>query len=97
MQKSERINIANYIFPWNDLNPIFLSIDDSLFLPLFSTIEKLDELMKRFGITTYRIKKIDDSREFLESLMENATKVKLLVDIEWTDKGSIKFKEIIYD
>jgi hypothetical protein len=91
------LNITGYLFPAHaNRSPVFLRIDgagDDLFLPVFSTEEKLCAVMGK--ISYDRILQICDGREFLDSIEEDPRKLRVIVDPHKHESGTTRFQEVI--
>ena len=56
------VSVTGTLFPWDGAQPVFLSMpgSPSLYLPCFTTEEKLRAVMRRAGVEFVSIKHIDD-------------------------------------
>lgn len=94
------IEITGHCFPWSDGQPVFASMlaTSDLFLPVFSTIDKLRTMMATANIPYQSIKHIDDQRAFLDSLPSRFgdQRLRVIVDPYFT-KGRVRFVEIMRD
>jgi hypothetical protein len=93
------LNITGYLLPVHEnRQPVLLQIEgagDDLFLPVFSTPEKLRAGMELAATAYDRIIQITDGREFLNSLKENTLKPRVILDPYKHESGMIRFVEVI--
>lgn len=88
------VDITGHVIPWND-GPVLLTMaeaDDNLYLPVFSTVEKLTDMMMLTEIAYQSIKRIDDRREFLDSLPAD---VRVIIDPHFHESGRVRYTEIL--
>jgi len=82
------VSIDGALFPvvGEVLYLITIGKNQSVFLPMFSSEDKLREYMRlprtqeslsKYGTTYYKIKKVEDQFDFLASLTENAIRIML--------------------
>lgn len=65
-------------------------------LAVFSTLDKLEESCAELGFKDYRIKHIDDGREFIESVMESGVRI-MLDPYRVTSENKTRWTEIILE
>ena len=64
-------NITDFFSPFNlEDQPCLVEMPENpnLWIPVFSTVSALEAHCERVGITEYKIKKIDDGFDFIDSL-----------------------------
>jgi hypothetical protein len=92
------LDLSGYLFPaYANRQPVLLRIDGAegdLFLPVFSSPQKLVEGMELAKTAYDRIQQIMDGREFLDSLEENAVKLRVIVDPYKHESGTLRFQEV---
>lgn len=102
----EVMDLTGYLFPHigakGDLvSPAFLTIpgSDALYLACFSSVERLQDMMKRLSITYAGIKAIYNGKEFIAGLPEEVSGSRLAVicDPYFTPEGKVRFIEIVRD
>jgi hypothetical protein len=91
---SKPIKQEGYLLPWNKEteNPCLIDLEGVTFVPVFSTKKKLDE---HLAITDYKhevsIKRIDDTDEFLESVLPY---YRVMLDPWVTEYSTTRFTEL---
>jgi len=92
------LNLTGHLMPVDEnQQPVLLHMVGAgadLFLPVFSTFEKLVAGMELARTPYHKIKQIVDGLEFLESLEENETKLRVIVDFYKHENGRIRFQEV---
>lgn len=100
------MDLTGYLFPHRGsegdlVKPAFLGLGNSnaLYLPCFSSIEKLRETMAAAGSSYAGVKQIDDGLEFLSELPRelDGHPVKIMCDPYKTEDGAIRYVEIPLD
>jgi len=88
------VNLHGALFPMRGEQPTLLSIPQSplLYLPCFTTEEKLWSLLNILQIPVDNIKTIDDPLEFLGSLKDSG--VTVILDLYFTPEGKIRYQQI---
>jgi hypothetical protein len=93
-------NVTGYLMPWRNDQPVWLQVPgggSDLYIPLFTNREKLVAEMARIAMPYDGIKKIDDSREFLDSIPTHAPgtnrKIHVIVDFHQVD-GRVRYLEL---
>jgi len=88
------IDITDHLIPWGEYGqPMYVnSGGNSLFVPIFSTRDKLREVCEKFGLNYVSIKKIDDPIEFMDCFPES---IRFMVDPWQTETGTVRFKEVL--
>jgi len=93
------LDITGCLFPAHgDRRPVLLQIEgagDDLFLPVFSTTEKLVDGMQLAATSYSRIIQITNERAFLDSLEESTLKLRVIVDPYKHESGTLRFREVI--
>lgn len=99
--RTKNLYVTGKIFPWSKGQPVLLSMPGSphLYLPLFDTIEELEEVMKRGGCSWQSVKQVDDGGEFLTTLLRqkdigDGSELKIITNIEHLPNGRVRFVEI---
>jgi hypothetical protein len=105
-KRVEDLDITGYLFPHNGsqgdaVKIVFMHVpgSDAVYVPLFSSIEKLKEFMTLAGIRYKAVKQINDDSIFLRELpstLDNTT-LKLIIDPHYTEEGTVRFLEIFRD
>lgn len=101
--ENKNINVTGYFFaaqPDEELGldqPVLTEFPHTpvYFLSIFSTVEKLHQMMKIIGISDYKIKRIMDAKEFTQSIFEAG--VRIAADPWINDKGNTRFTEVKND
>ena len=79
-------------------HPIFLDMagTSDVFLPVFSTVEKLTACLALLSLRSDATKQIDDPGEFLASIPVyfGDKRVRVIVDPYFTPQGTIRYREI---
>lgn len=100
------MNLTGYLFPHKGSEgdatcPAFLGLGGSnaLYLPCFSTIEKLRATMEGIGATYVGVKHIDDGLVFLSELPKElgGKPIKIMIDPYTTPDGAIRYVEVSLD
>lgn len=86
-------DLTGKFLPWRlDIDqPVLLRIENTLFLPVYSTEEKLRSSMVIARQTRYKIKHIDDGRDFFDSVKG---KIRVCLDPWITPEGNTRFQEL---
>jgi hypothetical protein len=95
-----RLDITGHHFPWRDDAPLLVHLDGThdYFLPLFTSEQKLRDMMHVFSIEMDSIKHIDDGPEFLDCIpTEFATgeRLRIMVDPYRAADGKTRFIELL--
>lgn len=93
-------DITGYLMPWyiQRDQPVLLSgkVDKTFILPIFSTEEKLREAIDWIKPPAdWKIKRIDDGADFVNSVLEWGCAVIIGADPWITDKGNTRFMGVI--
>lgn len=93
--------LSGLIFPWGaDNQPVLLSMPESeaRYLPVFTSADKLRELMGKIKIPYAKIKQIMDGDEFLASVQVAftvggmiASDIEVIVDPWMTIEGKVRY------
>lgn len=70
--------------------PVNVILEDTIFICIFSTKEKLETSMKEMNIDQYKIKEITDGPDFLDSVKE----YRVMLDPWITERMTTRFTEI---
>jgi len=93
-----RVNIMYHLFPWARDQPVMLRMASTpdLFLPLFSTMEKLTEIMRQANIPYEAVKQVHSPRDFIRSLPAYIGEVKLriIVDPTLAEGKRVRYTEV---
>lgn len=83
------------LLPWQlaDEQPVFIKLEDVVFVAVFTTEEKLTAAARIFNCS-YRIKQIDNGIEFLDSVTPH---VRVMVDPWITAQGNTRFTEVAFE
>ena len=86
------LDITGYLLPMEDSLPCLLSVPGSevVYLPIFSTREKLDAVVKITGIQPNKVVTIEDPQEFMKSVLDQ---VEVMCDPHSVD-GKIRWHKI---
>lgn len=95
-------SIEGYFLPWQNGQPLFVKLNgcDDWFLPIFSTEEKLDEVVSYltvkgyFELAPYSIKQVTGQRDFLESIFEGG--VRVMADPQIINENHTKWTEVVF-
>lgn len=94
----KEIDITGYATPfYKDEHPVIVELEGHLFISVFSTKEKCDAAIERMGLLTTKVKQVDDSREFLDSIREanaSGANLRVMVDPYIVDGAKTRFTEI---
>lgn len=92
------IDIRNHLMATRQNSPIFLGMPGTsdLFLPVFSTVEKLTAWLALLSMRSDATKQIDHPGEFLASipLYYDNKRVRVIVDPYFTQQGTVRYREI---
>lgn len=95
---------AGYLLPWRHEQPVYTEIrsasENVLYVPIFSTEERLLAFMRDLGDDTpYSVKQVTDTREFASSFpdkLPDGTKMRVVVDLR-RENGKTKFLMLMKD
>ena len=95
----EGIVLTGKLIPWLESDqPALVQMPacQDYFLPVFSTEDALRSVMGQAGIPFFKIKQIDDGREFLEELpyWYSGARLRIAVDLRFTEEGRVRFVEV---
>jgi len=93
------IVLSGKLLPWRvpALQPAYVALpgSDLLYLPVFSTVEGLRDLMKRADVPYQSVKQILDGREFLMGFTPDFRKaMRIIVDPYFLPDGKARFSEV---
>jgi hypothetical protein len=97
--------LTGKLFPWDQKRqqPVLLSMPGSQFhyIALFSTKQKLDQMLQDAEVSFDSIKQVQDGREFMSGLMESGPEttasMKVILDPYFTSEGRVRFTELMLD
>lgn len=93
----QELDLTDMFVPFYDNGqPCLLNLPMSPheYLPCFDTTEQLRRVLERGEVAYDRIKKIDNGREFMVSV---PPEVIIVVNMRWTERGTIKFLQVFRD
>jgi len=93
-------DLTGHLFPWHQGTPALLTMPNSndVFLPVFSTVEKLQALVRLVDLPIDAIKQIDNPIEFFKSMpaqFPNGTRLRVIIDPYRTDENHTRFSELL--
>jgi hypothetical protein len=91
------VDLTRALLPWDGTKPHFLRMPDSeyLYLPCFTSLDKLQDMMNLVEITGYTIKQVDDMTEFLGSFSSiEADGIKVILDPHYVGDGKVRFTQV---
>ncbi len=90
------VSLTGGLIPWDGNQPALLNVPGSThnYMPIFTTQEKLEQLMTRAQTPYDSIKQIQDGREFLTSI---PGEIHIMVDPYYTPEGKVRWAEIFRD
>ena len=96
------IRLTGRLVPFDaDNQPVWIEIPDSphRYLPIFDTQRELVHVLAKAGIRYEKIKRIDDGREFLESIPRRwmGQDVKIITRIRFMPDGRLRYFEAKWD
>lgn len=91
------VNITGYALPaYHNDQPVLIALQGTsdLFVPVFSTIEKLQAFMSELAVKIHydKIKQVMNGREFADSVLLHA---RIAIDPYVTDAGRLRWTEIV--
>lgn len=93
------VDLTGHFLAYSAGKPLMLKLEDTLFLPVFSTPEKLTETFELAGVTEMiTIKIITDVGEFLDSVHSmrgSAHTMRVMMDPWVTEEGNTRFTEVL--
>ena len=97
----EEVDLTGMLLPWEDGQPAMLGAPGSLLLyvPCFSTEEKLRALMERADVPFSSIKTINDGIEFLSDIRssDGTENVRVVLDPYYLPNGRVRWTEVQED
>lgn len=93
-------SLARHVMPFLNGQPAYVVMDETsdIFLPVFSSLDKLLATMTACGVLYDNVKKIDDQAVFLASIptqLPDGTNLRIIIDPERHDDGTIRFAEVL--
>jgi hypothetical protein len=92
------VNVSGTLLPYHNGEPVLLRFFGAgyLYLPLFSTEERLREIMARIGAPFDQIKQVNDGPDFMESLPArlDERQLQVIMDPHFLENGRIRFLQI---
>jgi hypothetical protein len=79
--------------------PCYMEMPDvpnTVFLPIFSDVDDLKKAMELIGIEEYKIKHVDDGKEFTESVLGTGI-CRIMLNPRRTERGTTRWTEVILD
>lgn len=93
-KRESNVDLNGYVFPWrlDEDQPVLVQLEDTYFVVVFSTPAKLAEARPQIG--PHRIKQIEDSYEFLDSVLPH---FRVMLD-PWivSETNTTRFTEVIF-
>lgn len=93
------MELTECVCPWQGDRPVVLNMGETSdkFLPLFSTAEKLHEMMDPIGIPYESVKQMSNTSEFINSLPRSLPDgdLRIIFDPHWLEDGALRFAEIV--
>jgi len=92
-------SLLDYVMPFLDGQPAYVMMDGTsdLFLPVFSSLDRLQETTDTCGIKYDDVKQITNQDEFLDSIptqLPSGINLRIILDPEQHDDGTIRFAEL---
>jgi hypothetical protein len=77
--------------------PVFIQMPNiqTMFVAVFDSEDKLRQSMEECGVTDYKIKKVDDAEEFIESVCSQGCRI--MFNPYRTDRGTTRWTELEND
>ncbi len=93
------VDLTGALLPWDTTKkqPCFLRMPDSeyLYIPCFTSIDQLRAMMVQIGVTEYRVKQVDDGREFMSSFdIPQARDIRVILNPRYIAPGRIRFTQV---
>lgn len=91
--KVHGITLTGKLLPWRRGQPAILSVPKSpyFYVPIFDREEDLRSLLDRADVAFDSIKKVEDGRVFLESVLGNGPDFKVIVNPYFTAEGRVRY------
>lgn len=89
-----KLNITGCLIPWGaDNEPVLLNMigSSSLYLPVFSSKDKLDSCLSTAGVSYVRIKVVTNGPEFMSYIPKE---IEVVCDPWYTETGRVRFRQI---
>ena len=99
LSEPKTINITGYLTPFKQNGQphlIQMPGNPHFWLAVFSSLVRLEESCAELGFVGYRIKQIDDGRDFIESVMEGGVRI-MLDPYRVTSENKTRWTEIILE
>lgn len=101
----DAVDLTGALFPWLDATelcegtPLLLELQgtNTLYLPMFTTVEKLRAELGRTNTKYDRIKQVQDGAEFLASIPPtdpDGRKLRIMLDPWYTPQGTLRWREV---
>ncbi len=92
---TESVTLTGTCMPWKDDHPVFLTMPGSpwLYLPLFENAAALEAVLGHYGVTYASVKRVDDEREFIESITDPG--VVVILNPRLTETGRLRFLQVL--
>lgn len=101
----KKITLTGKLIPSYENRPVLLKIpdpehaiqdNDFWYLPCFSNIEKLENIMKFLKVEYLKVVQISDETEFINSIRV-VDFIKIIVDPYFTPEGKFRFCQVLED
>jgi len=92
------VNLTGTVFPWDGTQPHFFMMPGSnyQYLPCFTDVDKLRDMMDRLHIQRYTIKQVEDGPDFLTSFdVPGAEHIKVVLDPHFIEGGRVRFTQVV--
>jgi hypothetical protein len=92
------VSLTGTVFPWKDWQPVFFRMpqSDYLYIPCFTDVDKLRDMMARLNIRDYKIKQVDNGPEFLTSFdVPEASNMRVILDPHFIEGGKVRFTQVV--
>jgi hypothetical protein len=88
------VDLTGFVLPWWNGQPMLIPMPSGLYVPVFSTKKKAETFWLESGSEPWeKLKRIDNHREFVDSLREVPLELHLIVD-PYVELGKMKWVEI---
>ena len=103
-KEPETVTLTGAVFPWDGEKPVYLSMpgSDLLYIACFHDVADLKSVMDHFGIEYASVKRIDDEKYFIASVIDlqlaqeiNLLQVAVILNARVTETGRLRFMQII--
>jgi hypothetical protein len=96
------LSLTGHVIAWHDGEPVLVGMPgtEDQFLPVFSSVDNLRDLLTGIAVAFSAIKRIDSGNEFIASLplhLASGQRLRIIVDPYWTEAGRVRFIEVQRD